>query len=330
MSLIDRYVAEVGRHLPEKDRSDIEAEIRSTLEDMIDERSKRGHQSKSTDENVITETLEHLGNPKLLAARYAPPKRYLIGPEWYEIYLKSLKRVLFTALPIVAIVTIILALTQNPSDFINAAGEAVGSVFNVGLQILFWMTIVFVFLDRSDTKPYDLPRSDSGAWTIDQLPEMPKKRQISIFEASMNIATLFFVMIWIVLPTVLSMFGGESIPVFLLHPNLSNFWLPVFFVLIGLTVILETFKLKIGTWTPALTTANIILCVLSIIYIAALVTTQEVVNPEFLAMLDQNGNQRLRDVVLWSIKISGAIIAGTYVWSIIDSIYKSRQLQQKS
>ena len=146
----------------------------------------------------------------------------------------------------------------------------------------------------------------------------------------MNIATLFFVMIWIVLPTVLSMFRGESIPVSLLHPNLSNFWLPVFFVLIGLTVILETFKLKIGTWTPALTTANIILCVLSIIYIAALVTTQEVVNPEFLAMLDQNGNQRLRDVVLWSIKISGAIIAGTYVWSIIDSIYKSRQLQQKS
>ncbi|MGZ9224021.1 MAG: hypothetical protein ACXW4M_00545 [Anaerolineales bacterium] len=38
MSLIDRYIAEVGRHLPEKDRSDIEAEIRSTLEDMIEER----------------------------------------------------------------------------------------------------------------------------------------------------------------------------------------------------------------------------------------------------------------------------------------------------
>ena len=39
MSLIDRYIAEVGRHLPEKNRKDIEAEIRSMLEDMIDENS---------------------------------------------------------------------------------------------------------------------------------------------------------------------------------------------------------------------------------------------------------------------------------------------------
>ena len=32
MSLIDRYIAEVGRHLPEKNRSDIEAEIRAVRE----------------------------------------------------------------------------------------------------------------------------------------------------------------------------------------------------------------------------------------------------------------------------------------------------------
>ena len=43
MNLIDRYIAEVGRHLPEKDRSDIEAEIRSMMEDMLEERRERGH-----------------------------------------------------------------------------------------------------------------------------------------------------------------------------------------------------------------------------------------------------------------------------------------------
>ena len=36
MSLIDRYVAEVGRHLPEKDRSDIETEIQTMIEDTLD------------------------------------------------------------------------------------------------------------------------------------------------------------------------------------------------------------------------------------------------------------------------------------------------------
>ena len=88
MSLIDRYIAEVGRHLPEKDRSDIEAEIRSTLEDMIDERGRLA--AKATDDKIIIETLEQLGDPRLLASKYAPPKHYLIGPGWYDMYVKTL------------------------------------------------------------------------------------------------------------------------------------------------------------------------------------------------------------------------------------------------
>ncbi len=46
MNLIDRYIAEVGKHLPRKNRADIEAEIRSTLEDMLDER-KQGNDPAS-------------------------------------------------------------------------------------------------------------------------------------------------------------------------------------------------------------------------------------------------------------------------------------------
>ena len=72
MNLIDRYVAEVGRHLPEKNRSDIEAEIRTMLEDMLEE---RGEQTKSADETVIAQVLEQLGDPKLLASNSAPARR---------------------------------------------------------------------------------------------------------------------------------------------------------------------------------------------------------------------------------------------------------------
>lgn len=137
MSLIDRYVASVGRHLPEKDRADIEAEIRSMIEDTLEE---RGHNAGSADETVIVETLEELGDPRLLAFQYAPPRHYLIGPDWYEGYIKVLQRVLFTALPVFAAVTFILALTRDPMDFINALGEAAGGAFDVGMQIVFWVT----------------------------------------------------------------------------------------------------------------------------------------------------------------------------------------------
>jgi hypothetical protein len=54
MSLIDRYIAEVGRHLPEKDRSDIENEIRTMVDDMIDERGP----SAAKSETIVAETLE--------------------------------------------------------------------------------------------------------------------------------------------------------------------------------------------------------------------------------------------------------------------------------
>ena len=326
MSLIDRYIAEVGRHLPEKDRSDIEAEIRSMLEDMLEERSESA--GPSTD-RVIVETLEELGDPKLLAAKYAPPKRYLIGPDWYEGYIKILQRVLFTALPIVAVVAFILSLTEDPLDFMNAVGEAIGRAFDVGIQILFWVTLVFILLERSDEKSDDLPRSNSQTWTVSQLPVLSKKRQINTGETVMNIASILFVLIWIALPFFLGRFSGSPVSVPFLHPNLWNFWLPVLFVLMGLTLVHEVFKLKIGVWTPALMTSNLILGVISIIYIVALVITQDVINPDFLAMVENSeGLSKLRETITWSINISAAIIAGTYVWGMVESILKSRQLQE--
>jgi len=329
MSLIDRYIAEVGRHLPEKDRLDIEAEIRSTLEDMIEERKHQA--AKSTDDKMIAETLEKLGDPRLLASRYAPPKRYVIGPDWYEGYLKILQRILFTALPIFAVVTFILRLTEDPLDFMNAVGEATGGAFNVGVQIWFWVTLVFVFLERSDAKPDELQRPNAQAWTVAHLPELPKKRQISIAETVMNIASILFVSIWIALPFTLARFQGNPVSVPFLHPNLSSFWLPLFFVIMGLTLVHEVFKLKIGNWTPALTATNVILGIVSIIYIATLVITQDVINPDFLAMLDNAaGSSELREVVTWSIDISAAIIAGTYMWSIVNSIRMARRLKQKA
>jgi hypothetical protein len=328
MSLLNRYIAEVGRHLPEKDRSDIEAEIRSMIEDMLEE---RGHAAASTDDQVVIETLEQLGDPKLLAYKYAPPKRYLIGPEWYEGYIKILQRILFTAVPVVAAVRFILTITQDPLNLGGALGDAVGSAFGVGVQILFWVTLIFFLLERSEEKPDDLPKSSSRIWTIAQLPKMPRTRQISVAETVMNIAVLLFLLIWIALPFTLNRFQGNLAPVPFLHPNLWSFWLPVFFVITGLTLIHEVFKLKIGNWTPALTVTNVILGVISIAYIVGLATTQDVINPEFLARLDSSlGSSELREFVQWSIGISAAIIAGIYVWSMIDSIRLSRKWKEMS
>ena len=41
MSLVEQYVTEVGKNLPRKTHSDIEAEIRSLIDDMLEDRSKQ-------------------------------------------------------------------------------------------------------------------------------------------------------------------------------------------------------------------------------------------------------------------------------------------------
>ena len=98
----------------------------------------------------------------------------------------------------------------------------------------------------------------------------------------------------------------------------------------ALTLVHEIFQLKIGNWTPALTITNVILGLISIVYTAALVLTQEVINPAFLATL-ANGTElaKLHEVATWSINISAAIIVGIYVWDIVNSIRMARQFEQR-
>ena len=327
MSLIDRYVAEIGRHLPEKNREDIEAEIRSMLEDMVEE---KGHQTgKSVNDELIATVLEGLGDPKLLASKYAPSRHYLIGPDWYEAYVETLKRVLATALPVVAIVTIFIALAQNPIDFIDAASQAFGRVVDVAMGILFWVTVGFVIVERSDTKPNELGSAKTGAWTVDQLPQLPKKRQISIGDALASIVFVIGFTTWIVLPFLRSQ-QTESVP--FLNPDLWQIWLPVFFVLVVLTLIHEMFKLIIGNWTRPLMITNVILCLLSIGYIAALVTTQQIINPAFLATLSDDVVDELRDSARWArwtVNISAVITIGIYVWDMVNSVIMAKQLNRQ-
>jgi hypothetical protein len=329
MNLIDKYISEVGRYLPEKNRSDIEAEIRSMVEDMLEE---RGGQAESANEKMIVETLEELGDPKLLAAKYAPPRRYLIGPGWYEVYIETLKRVLYVVLPIFIAVTFILTLAKEPLDFVDALGSAFGGAFEVGMQIFFWITVIFILLERSDEIPGEAIERHPQKWTAAQLPEYAGKRQISVGEAITDIVMELFALLWVALPIVQTWLQGDLDNVPFINPVLWNVWLPVFVVLMVLSLILDVFKLKIGKWTPTLTTANVILCLASIVYIVVLVTTQQVINPEFLGSLDPEQIARLRDVSTWSVwtvNITAAILVGILIWDMVNSVRMARKLNEQ-
>lgn len=315
MSLVERYVAEVGRHLPVEQRADIEAEIRSNLEDMI---------ADSGEEKTV-DVLKKFGDPELLARKYSQKKNYLIGRHWYEVYVEILKRVLSVALPVSLTVWFFIKFAGNSDNLTQVLIQSAGATLNIGIYIWFWITAVFVFLEHSNTTPAELG-GGAREWSPDLLPQLPKTRQISIGEGITDvIMTLGGIGLVAFSTSLLRMEDGSGTIPFL-NPNLWEVWFPIFFGLAGLTLIHDLFKVKIGNWTPNLTITNILLGLASIGYLLVLVFTQDIVNPAFVSALKNGTPAQMQQSVTWTIWISIAIIIGCYLWSIVNSIVMAKRL----
>lgn len=132
MNLIDNYASEVGRHLPRRNREDIEAEIRSDLQDLLDERSRE--MGKPIDDEMTFEVLKEYGNPEKVAASYQG-ERYLIGPGLYPVFLKVL-RVFFPAIAILAGIGAIANVSQQVAPFENISGTFVSVLIGVVTTVI--------------------------------------------------------------------------------------------------------------------------------------------------------------------------------------------------
>ncbi len=128
MKLIDLYVHEVGRHLPEKMRPDLEKEIRSVIEDTLEDESRA--RGQTADETLVVEVLQRLGPPEKMAAAYLPP-RYLIGPQLFPYFVNTL-RVILPLLTLLAAVSIGFSL----GDTARSAAGLASALFRAWLNLL--------------------------------------------------------------------------------------------------------------------------------------------------------------------------------------------------
>jgi len=144
MSLLDRYVKEVGSHLPPKQRTDIEAEIKSSLQDILQEKSART--GVTVDETLMLAVLKEYGKPEKVAASYLPP-RYLIGPELFPIFWLVLK----IGLGIVAAIAVLVFAARTAVGDIQSwaeVGANISGLFNGAIATLGWVVVTFIILER--------------------------------------------------------------------------------------------------------------------------------------------------------------------------------------
>ncbi|WP_282139637.1 hypothetical protein [Cytobacillus oceanisediminis] len=330
MDLIEVYIQEVTRRLPEKSRADIALELQSTIGDMLPD---------DYNEKDVKDVLSKLGSPAALAAGYRDQPMHLIGPRYFDVYVSLLKMIL----PIAAAIALISIAAEFIFDFnrddtiINAVlgfmGYGIWRLIEVAVQVFFWLTIVFAVIERMDKGKEQHPLSPSlKPWTPEDLKSItyiPKKKAISKFEV---FGSLMWTAIWATLyfyaDRLMGVYrgGGEGLEFQIAAVNqevLLGYW-PIVVVIIALEVGLALYKLIIGQWTKRMAIFNTVLELFATIVFIFILLNPNLLQPEFTAYMSDLFSisaAQFKNWLLGGIMIVFIFYAGM---SIFDGIRKSR------
>lgn len=197
--MIDRYVNEVGEHLPRNTRADIEMELRSLLHDALEEQSDGQPTPK-----IAAAMLKDFGPPQAVAARYRPDE-VLIGAELFPVY----RQVLVIVLTIVGILHLVLLglnVWQNSSNIINdiiSAGFSFGRAAFISAGSI---TLVFAAIERLAGDSLDIPNRETADWDPFNLPPVKDPDRINRGELLVEIVITFLFVAWLSANT--NWFGG--------------------------------------------------------------------------------------------------------------------------
>ena len=250
---------------------------------MIEGRTGAGRDADTAEREVLTE----LGNPDRLAARYADRRLQLIGPTYY-LHWQRLLRLLLTFVP--ALVGTVVGVVQATTgeDLVPAIASGFGTAFEVAIQVTFWVTLTFAIIERAD------PSLKLPAWTVDQLPEVPAKQDMTLTDIAASAALMLFTAAFLPWQHFLSwarQIDGERIP--LLDPALWRSWLPVLMAVLLAGVVFELVKYRVGRWTWPLVAVKAALDLAFSVPVVWLLAEDRLLNPDLVerfAWLQDEGN----------------------------------------
>ncbi|MFN8383714.1 MAG: hypothetical protein U0V02_17365 [Anaerolineales bacterium] len=287
MKLIDRYVTEVSKRLPlVKGRKDIENELRSTLEDMLEDRAQK--EGKPADEAMEIELLKEYGAPQKVAETYNPTP-YLIGPRMFPMFIMLLKIVVAAVTLAMTIVTVIQLVSLSPvtgMEVLKVIGEGILNIISASLGAFGNIALVFALIERF-APAAEFKVGEDEKWDPTSLMKEPEPNDVKLWEPILAIVFLFIVIsifnfnrqflslnysennIWII------GFGGfiankqGTIPIF----SAAFFrWLPLMNAAWVAEIILNGMLIRSGRWDISTRLLSIGIKVLQIVINALLLT----------------------------------------------------------
>jgi hypothetical protein len=288
--LINRYVYAVTSKLPAGQRVEIERDVRGLIEDMLEVRAQGGKANMA----IVEEVLSELGHPGKLAAQYRETKRYLIGPELFDMYWVVMKIATFWSL-VGLLIAYGIQIFLDPSETLKLFIEYIGvSLFSVVVHVFAWVTVIFAIMEYAGVKAADIDRKKKGPWHPSELPSIPDigaRIRLSGTVVSMMFTIFFFVLF------VYSNLLGVHLHVGSSAYTFISLWdyevvqqlLPFFFGLLALYILREVIKLFFGQWTKKLVLYMLAVDVVIFIIYVFLLADQSIWNPSFMSELLATG-----------------------------------------
>ena len=340
-NLIDIYVSEVGRRLPRKTRADIEAEIRSILQDMLEERSQKT--GKPVDEEMTLDVLKAYGAPEKVASTYLGD-RYLIGPRLYPIFMLVLRVVLMVT-GILAAIGLGVAVYQTTLTSLNAFETILKAIANFATSVMIALgNIVLIFailewaLFRAGAKVDVKGLPKEKEWDPRSLIKVSTPNQVKMGETIVEIVGCFAaIVIFNFYPQIIgfspslnSVFENGNWSSVTFAPLLSEaffYYVPFLTLVWASTIILNIVLLRMGHWTTLTRVFVIGLKVINILIAGAMLAGPSLIAATTGALTNALGDaeaarilmtmitQGVR-VVLWLAIIGGSI-------DVIRMIYRT-------
>lgn len=321
-NLIDSYVAEVGRRLPAKNRADIEAEIRSTLQDMVDERSRID--GKPADEDMIVEVLKAFGAPEKVAGTYTG-ERYLIGPRIYPIFMLVLRIVLIVT-GILAAIGFGIAMSQtvlNPQQAFETFFKALANFGNTIVIALGNIVLIFAIIEwalyrageKVDVKGLKIDKD----WDPRALLKVSTPQQVKIGETIVEVVGCFAsIIIFNFYPQIIgftpslnSVIESGSWSALKFIPLLSEAFfrfVPYLTFVWVSTIVLNIVLLRMSHWTIPTRVIAVGLKLISIIIAAAMLAGPSLIALTFESLSSAMGNpegaQVLMTLITQAVKVA--------------------------
>lgn len=329
MNLIDLYVAEVGRNLPQKMREDIEREIRSLVMDALDDACQQ--QRREPDEEMIVEVLRKFGPPQKVAASYQSPK-YLIGPNLYPTF-TMVVRIVLSVIAIIAAVGVGVELGSISAGtgwepILRTLGEGILGLMNSAVAALGGIVLVFAIIQwlnpgvKFDEKTWD-PRQLKAEPDPDRV--KPAGVAVEMFLTLVLLVVLNLYPNWIGISTFMD---GKWLHAPLLGSAFLQYLPWINLVLIS-DVVVSALLIRQGAWTRLLRWLSVACQLASIVLLAWILGGPDVVSLNASQLVQAGWNPQSADGLVRAapafsllIRMALGIALVTQVIDLVKKIYR--------